>query len=55
MGEGGRGRGRASALLRLIGDRSVLLPPPAFFHPLPPFYVGVGALGAPLLRRSPRL
>ena len=55
MKEGGRGRGRASALLGLIGDRSGILPPPAFFHPLPPFYVGVGAPGAPLLRQSPRL
>lgn len=30
-------------------------PSPSSFTPLPPFYVGVGALGAPLLRWSPRL
>lgn len=29
--------------------------PPFFFRPPSPFYVGVGALGAPLHRRSPRL
>lgn len=29
--------------------------PPFFFHPPSPFYVGVGALGAPLHRWSPRL
>lgn len=52
-GEGTReGGGRASPLLTLIRDISIPLGPP-FLTPLPPFYVGVGALGAPYSSGDP--